>query len=573
MTEEQLNMQKNLRAFVNQCHQTGALDQKTSGYINYYQGLDVKVSFGFGQLSHIPWISFLGENQVTMHGIYVVLLYYRKLRKMALCYGISELNQPDIHWDFSGTPPQTIGEYLKEHGFTKQKKYNGSYIYKFFSIDDDSDFADVVEALDEIIPVYKQTLKRNGLKDNVDMPSSLKTEYTGPFANLTYSPGQVSITSQEPSFTMTNEKIKSAFIDATKQSNLIFEDSLISRFVTSLATKPFVILSGLSGSGKTQLATAFARWISVDYEKQVCVVPVGADWTNREFLLGYTNALEPQKYETTEVVRLMQRAQQDPDNPYLLILDEMNLSYVERYFADFLSAMESGEPISLWEKPTGSTDPTPNKINQLPQNLFIIGTINVDETTYMFSPKVLDRANVIEFRIMREDMKKFFAGFKPVNKGVLDANNNEEYGKLFVRIARDKIKADEEIMTNAVATLENFFDELKKVHAEFGYRTASEMFRFMTLYKQFDSTSGFDFIVDAAIVQKLLPKLHGSRKKIVDVLNKLWALCLKSSDENNGLEKIKEFKKEDCKYPLSAEKIFRMYNIAIDNGYTSFAEA
>ena len=86
-----------------------------------------------------------------------------------------------------------------------------------------------------------------------------------------------------------------------------------------------------------------------------------------------------------------------------MILDEMNLSYVERYFADFLSSLESHSPILLWDK---ESDGVPKSIS-LPRNLFIVGTINVDETTYMFSPKVLDRANVIEFKINEAEMESY----------------------------------------------------------------------------------------------------------------------------------------------------------------------
>ena len=93
-------------------------------------------------------------------------------------------------------------------------------------------------------------------------------------------------------------------------------------------------------------------------------------------------------YQSTPAYELIKNAEDDSENPYFLILDEMNLSHVERYFADFLSAIESGEEIPLY----GNND----KLT-LPDNLFIIGTVNVDETTYMFSPKVLDRANTIEF--------------------------------------------------------------------------------------------------------------------------------------------------------------------------------
>ena len=185
-------------------------------------------------------------------------------------------------------------------------------------------------------------------------------------------------------------------------TGLIYSDTLIKRLAYSLMAKPFVILSGLAGSGKTQLALAFAKCLSENIEEQVCTVSIGADWTNREPLLGYPNALKNDEYVMPEsgVLQLLMRANKDQSKPYFLILDEMNLSVVERYFADFLSAMESGEKIKLWdgnEKKTDKNKYIPASI-ELPKNVFIIGTINVDETTYMFSPKVLDRANVIEFK-------------------------------------------------------------------------------------------------------------------------------------------------------------------------------
>ncbi|MBL0183687.1 MAG: hypothetical protein IPP96_15955, partial [Chitinophagaceae bacterium] len=201
-----------------------------------------------------------------------------------------------------------------------------------------------------------------------------------------------------------------SFFDSIKEANLKFSEKLIVRFVASLCAKPFIICSGLSGSGKTKLAQAFAMWICED-KKQYCLLPVGADWTNREPLLGFPNALKIGEYVKPDnrVLDLIIEADKNKTKPYFLILDEMNLSHVERYFADFLSVMESSEEISLHsgnEDYKCADDKIPAKL-KLPQNLFIIGTVNIDETTYMFSPKVLDRANVIEFRVSADEMKSY----------------------------------------------------------------------------------------------------------------------------------------------------------------------
>ena len=191
-----------------------------------------------------------------------------------------------------------------------------------------------------------------------------------------------------------------------------------------------------------------------------------------------------------------------------------------------------------------------------------VGTINVDETTYMFSPKVLDRANVIEFKVDEKDMIKFLSSNPKVD--IEKANGNAApMAADFVRIASEKV----EFTTIANDTLKSFFAQLKKVNAEFGYRTATEIGRFISL--AIDSM-GDDNAVDAAIVQKLLPKLHGSRKKIAPVLEELWKICGTTEDLTDM--NAKEVP-ENVKFPLSADKVLRMYKCAIDNGFTSFAEA
>lgn len=357
-----------------------------------------------------------------------------------------------------------------------------------------------------------------------------------------------------------------SIISSIKSTGLLYSDDLIKRFAYALMSKPFVILSGLAGSGKTQLALAFAKCLAEDVKNQVCTVSVGADWTNREPLLGYPNALKSREYVKPEsgVLDLLLNASKDPNKPYFLILDEMNLSVVERYFADFLSAMESHEPIKLW---TGEAD-VPTEI-VLPKNVYIIGTINVDETTYMFSPKVLDRANVIEFKIAEEEMVEFLSEKKTIDRAACYSACAD--------MAHDFLKQtqtckESEIDTNIVETLNGFFANLKCVNAEFGYRTVNEIYRYVSNVGEDLGEYG---AIDTAILQKLLPKLHGSRKKIAPVLTALWALCFADKESVEKIENVKDFGevKDKLVYKYSAEKILRMYKAVIDNGFTSFAEA
>ena len=380
-----------------------------------------------------------------------------------------------------------------------------------------------------------------------------------------------------------------SFKSACDNAGLIYTEQLLTRFVASLATKPFVLLTGLSGSGKTKLAQAFAQWICASKD-QYCIVPVGADWINREPLLGYVNALEADKYIMPEngALRLIIEAnkEENEDKPYFLILDEMNLSHVERYFADFLSVMESDEWLKLHSCDTsldGEDGVFVDKEYKWPDNLFVIGTVNIDETTYMFSPKVLDRANVIEFRITANELKDYFKlSDKELDMDMLFEDNTDvgkgaKYGQSFVKIANNggAIKDATELNDE----LEKFFKKLQEIGAEFGYRSASEI---QTLFKMLDEidisySSRTNDKIDIAIMQKLLPKLHGSRSKLVDVLSVLASFCYDKKEFSDGelKEIFKQPNKFDAKikYPISLEKINRMYQNVIDNGFTSYAEA
>ena len=366
-------------------------------------------------------------------------------------------------------------------------------------------------------------------------------------------------------------------IDYINETGLLYTNSLVKRFAFSLMSKRFLILSGLAGSGKTQLALAFASALVKNKEEQMCVVSVGADWTNREPLLGFPNALQPGKYVKPEsgVLDLLIEAnrEENANKPFFLILDEMNMSYVERYFADFLSAMESKEKISLWstdaEGEAGAEiDGVPQRID-LPKNLFIIGTINVDETTYMFSPKVLDRANVIEFKIASDEMSHFLQKMQEIDRDSI-ISKAAGMGADFVAKACKKELAQDDA---AVKTLQDFFNELKNVNAEFGYRSATEIFRFICQAKSNDDATpkmSVEEVLDAAIVQKLLPKLHGSRKKLEPVLTQLWKLCFTGAGKDLNITKENV---EKAQFKESADKIRRMYESATANGFTSFAEA
>ena len=379
------------------------------------------------------------------------------------------------------------------------------------------------------------------------------------------------------------EKLVNEFKTDLQASGLKYEDSFLQRFVAALLAKPFVILTGLSGSGKTKLAEAFAAWLGKPFEEdgsdgsRFLLVPVGADWTNNEHLLGYPDALREGAYvlPDSKVLQFLLAAKDHRDEPYFLILDEMNLSHVERYFADFLSAMESsGRTLRLH----GATDglkagelviPADLK---LPDNLFVIGTMNVDETTYMVSPKVLDRAQTLEFRVSHNDIEGFLGAGTEVKLDDLAGKGASSAAGFRALAGKPPVfsgKADLE------TTLLAAFDELAKLGAEFAFRSTAEIVSFAGFAEA--AGLGADETADAAILQKLLPRVHGSRRKLEKPLEALWGVCRKDGDETElratREEFAAQFYKDHCRFPWSGEKIARMFRQAVDNGFASFAEA
>jgi len=378
------------------------------------------------------------------------------------------------------------------------------------------------------------------------------------------------------------DAIASSFSTALNNSHVNFganHDHRVRAFVSSLMTKPLVILTGLSGSGKTQIAIRFGEWLG---KERMLVSPVRPDWTGAEALFGYEDALKPvvngrASWAVPDTLQFFLRASSDPYYPYLLVLDEMNLAHVERYFADVLSGMESNQPClpNLVRDPDGFwrlKQNAPDKIT-LPNNVFIVGTVNVDETTYMFSPKVLDRSNTFEFRVTTDDLADDY--IKPIEC---------ELGELglirgFLEIGRDQ----EWHRRNGFTDMTDLSQQLRHVHNilaahgfEFGHRVFYESQRFAAIYSSTGATDSSG-ILDLIVMQKLLPRLHGSRRRLEALLRTFAEYCFTNNIESSAESPVSTFEPEDndvadAKLPISFDKLNRMLHSLRANQFTSFTE-
>lgn len=370
------------------------------------------------------------------------------------------------------------------------------------------------------------------------------------------------------------------------------------RLSRSLLAKPFLILAGPSGSGKTREAIELARFLcQPDFRSTIAV---GADWTDSRHVVGYLNPLQTADgkpdgapvYEATEILKLLLHANKHRDLPHFLILDEMNLSHVERYFNDFLSGMELSDKKKALKLHSAGLAKTREGLDvegciDFPENLFVIGTVNIDETTYMFSPKVLDRANVLEFRPTITQLKE---AAKNLNSGSTKGEIQmapEQTAKDFLKLA---VKAREHSWAAGESQPPegDWEDFLKNLHEmseqilepaglELTYRPQKEILAYARVDYYFHrngvaattaapdeaadgaeseepesaqneapegegeseveaagenatastASGGWDWkrCLDEQIMQKILPKLTGNERKLRDVLGKLKEFC------------------------------------------------
>lgn len=336
-----------------------------------------------------------------------------------------------------------------------------------------------------------------------------------------------------------------------------FSNIQLINYYLSLKTKPFVILTGISGTGKTKITALFAKAVCEDFDKQYLLLPVRPDWNDDKYLLGYYNPLT-HKYLSTKFLDFLMRADLDLENPYFICLDEMNLAHVEYYFSTFLSAMESETEIPLHAEKTivqtESGEEIPGKI-KIPPNLFFTGTVNMDETTYRFSPKVLDRANTIEFNEINlldmetQQQNETSSPDEPDIKSLFKEYFLDDEIRKNGRNSKTYIEWVNKNKENFVGFLHKINKEaLEKQNLHFGYRIRDEILRYMYFAEQLYSD---DFkeetALDFQIRQKILPKIKGTDS-------------IRPALESMG--KLIE------KYPLSTAKLNQMLEALNNNGYT-----
>lgn len=352
-----------------------------------------------------------------------------------------------------------------------------------------------------------------------------------------------------------------------------YDDGLIENFYLSLKSKPFVILAGTSGTGKTKLVKLFAEAIGARAGKEYKMVAVRPDWSDSSDLFGHVNLNG--KFVAGEILDFLKDASENPEKPYILCLDEMNLARVEYYFSDFLSIIETrefkeNEIISDYlvsKEKYGTDNEAVSKYGELqfPANLYIVGTVNMDETTFPFSKKVLDRANTIEF----DYVNLIPNGFSTEVVESMDLSNDFLKTKYLQLSQCD----DFEYVKGISEKLEDINKILKEANAHIGYRVRDEISFYMLNNKEtglLDEDVAFDY----EIMQKILPRIQGSASSVRELLIDLFKYCCGSNDgiDSDATDYVNtvESMASNAKYIMSAKKLSYMIKRYEDDGFTSY---
>lgn len=364
-------------------------------------------------------------------------------------------------------------------------------------------------------------------------------------------------------------------------------------YLSAIRTKPFLLLAGISGTGKSRIVKEMA-YASCPNEGDLredktspgnyCLVEVKPNWNDSTELLGYETVLDGGNYHLTKFVKFLIKAMQHENVPFFVCLDEMNLAAVEQYFAEFLSILESRKdvdeiiksepliPAAIFEKyqqklhkelfPTKDSSNTSTGAGcyttddgtavylhrtyaklmeeglRIPRNLIVVGTVNMDDTTYQFSRKVIDRAMTIEMNEVnlndmfdiekpdalsyREDVVDkgwFFAPFAQSNSALQQMNGERELLEKKIKATIGQTDADGTTTPDSLEAI------LGKTPFRIAYRVVNELILHFYALRQENKKAEFEELynkaLDNILMMKVLPRIEGNEDLVKEPLAQL----------------------------------------------------
>jgi hypothetical protein len=321
---------------------------------------------------------------------------------------------------------------------------------------------------------------------------------------------------------------------------LYYDENVIRSFVAGLAMSRLNILQGISGTGKTSLPEAFADAIGGHFQ----TIEVQSGWKDRQDLIGYYNTFEKKFYES-DFLKALYKANtaQYRNKPFFIILDEMNLSHPEHYFADLLSLMEktsfSDQKLKICDKVNGKPEFMIDEDStfklQIPDNVWFIGTANHDETTLQFAPKTLDRANVMEMPKNHIEVK--------INSDI-DLDFILTDNECLLDNFNIELESNDTIFNKYFLNNGNFKKICNKLGIGWGNRLEKQLKKFIPVFTQLGGTNAdaMDHIISSKILRNIQGRydlqettLHEMKEELennfTDIFGDLPEKCLEIIDQ------------------------------------------
>ena len=341
----------------------------------------------------------------------------------------------------------------------------------------------------------------------------------------------------------------------------VFHPWQVAAFITAARTKPFVILAGISGTGKTKLPRLVAEATGAHLRR----IAVRPDWTDSSELLGYERL--DGTFVPGELLQIAREAMDNPAQQFFALLDEMNVARVEYYLAEVLSHIEERQQMP--DGRLGSAPLAPAARDHewasvyLPGNLCIVGSVNMDETTFGFSRKVLDRSFVIEFSTVSLSV------VNPVSATTAASPWNVDHWQPPALSLGEHPLREHQDVSRAIAALEMINQSLTPVQMQVGYRVRDEVVMFVLGAQNCAESfvSEEEAVIDPldlAISMKVLPRIQGSGVAIRTALERMreWADPASSGESTTGMSTES--------FPFCADRISMMLQRLEDTGFTSF---
>ncbi len=530
-------------------------------------------SVGQGNWATIPWICIFDRSITTTatKGVYIVYLLSKTGESLYLTFNQGCTDIKNAHGKMGAI------KIMRERAAEIAARIDS----RGFNADEDIDLGQGLTDLGEMYQkgtIFYKEYKRGAVPSETELQQDLSKmmdiyrEYAGVKPK----------TSTEVIYATKGEDALSIKGDIEQIKKYIavkgfsYNDGLIEDFYLSLKSKPFVILAGTSGTGKTRLVKLFAGAVGA-YAKEsggngrFKLVSVRPDWSDSTDLFGHTDLNG--NYIPGAIIDFVKEAKENREYPYFLCLDEMNLSRVEYYLSDFLSLIETRTNVNGEIKTYKLTlDKAAEKDYPdlyIPENLYVIGTVNMDETTFPFSKKVLDRANTIEFSYV--DLLPNFSSSAeavvPLNKG------NDFFKSQYLVLGTDVKPEQQELAKRVSADIQNINKVLQQANAHVGYRVRDEIVFYM-LNNDTAKLLDYDTAFDYEIMQKILPRIQGSSEGIKNMMCDLFKMF---AGDYSGFSQSYIWKQMDdcinnksCKYKNSAQKLCYMMRRFEEDGFTSY---